>query len=211
VRSTPIRVIKVGGSLFDLCDLPKRLHTWLGQQSAAHNVLLAGGGALVDQVRRWHAGGLIDEQAAHWMCVDLMSVTARLLHGWLPTSTLVADDRQLCRRVGPVGDTVFEPAAWMRQAEPNLPGVRLPATWETTSDAIAGRLAVTLGADELVLLKSTSPDRDHGDLRDLSSMGIVDKTLHLLSASLPVVRLVNVREQPPTECLIDSHLPPSRT
>jgi len=34
----PIRVVKVGGSLFDLPDLAERLHNWLGEQTPAHQV-----------------------------------------------------------------------------------------------------------------------------------------------------------------------------
>ncbi len=72
----PIRVVKVGGSLFDFPNLTTRLHAWLDDQAPAHHVLLAGGGALVDQVREWRAMRPLSDSAAHWMCVDLLTVTA---------------------------------------------------------------------------------------------------------------------------------------
>jgi aspartokinase-like uncharacterized kinase len=84
-----IRVVKVGGSLFDLPDLPQRLWAWLAAQPRAHNVLMAGGGPLVEQVRTWNRQCAIDETAAHWMCVDLLTVTAHMLHAWLPEIPLV--------------------------------------------------------------------------------------------------------------------------
>ena len=59
-----IRVVKVGGSLLDLPQLPQKLRMWLAAQSPAHNVLVVGGGPLVEQVRTWHAETGIDESMA---------------------------------------------------------------------------------------------------------------------------------------------------
>jgi aspartokinase-like uncharacterized kinase len=192
-----IRVVKVGGSLLDLPDLPQRLRLWLAAQSPAHNVLLAGGGPLVDQVRTWHRQCAIDETAAHWICVDLLTVTAHVLHAWLPEIPLVEDDCLLCQRVGEDGATIFGPAPWMRHAEPGLPGTWLPTSWETTSDSIAGRLAVALRADEFVLLKSDLPKRRAGrELSALAAVGYIDPILALMAPDLPPTRLVNLRANP---------------
>lgn len=195
-----IRVIKVGGSLFDLPRLPHRLRGWLARQPPAHNVLIAGGGALVEQVRSWSAAELIDDAAAHWMCVDLLTVTAHTLHAWLPEIPLIENDCLLCQRVGEPGATIFGPAPWMRHAEPRLPGVWLPTGWETTSDAIAGRLAAALAADELVLLKSVLPERQTMiDLPALAAVGYIDPVLAEMAPDLPPVRLVNFRAEPASE------------
>lgn len=195
-----IRVVKVGGSLFDVPELPERLRRWLAAQSAAHHVLVAGGGLLVDQVRKWGAAEPIDEAAAHWMCVDLLTVTAHVLHAWLPEIPLVEDDRLLCQRVGTVGATIFGPAPWMRHSEPGLPGVWLPCSWDTTSDAIAGRLATALAADEFVLLKSRLPrPRAAVELSTLAATGYVDPMLAQMAAELPSTRLVDFRALPPQE------------
>jgi len=195
-----IRVVKIGGSLLDVLALPDMLRKWLSAQSPAHHVLVAGGGPLVEQIRAWHADAPIDEAAAHWMCVDLLTVTAHLLHAWLPEIPLVEDDRLLCQRVGLVGVTIFGPAPWMRHAEPGLPGTWLPCGWETTSDSIAGRLAVALAADEFVLLKSRLPRaRAAVELSALAAIGYVDPMLAQMSAELPPVRLVNFRASPPAE------------
>jgi aspartokinase-like uncharacterized kinase len=192
-----IRVVKVGGSLLDLPDLPGRLRQWLAAQPLAHNVLIAGGGPLVEQVRLWNRASSVDETAAHWMCVDLLTVTAHLLHAWLPEVPLVESDGLLCQRVGSEGATIFGPAPWMRHAEPGLPGVWLPTSWDTTSDSIAGRLAVTLRADEFVLLKSDLPKRRAGrELSALAAVGYIDPILALLAPELPPTRLVNLRSDP---------------
>lgn len=193
-----IRVVKLGGSLFDLPQLPARLRAWLAAQPPAHQVIVAGGGPLVEQVRSWHAGEAIDDEAAHWMCVDLLRVTARVLHAWLPEIPLVEDDRLLDSRIGKHGATILGPARWMRHAEPGLAGTRLPSSWETTSDSIAGRLAAALAADELVLLKSALP-RTPVDLRALAAVGFVDPMMAQLSLELPPTRVVDLRADPPVE------------
>ncbi|MCC6494368.1 MAG: hypothetical protein IT424_15255 [Pirellulales bacterium] len=198
-----IRVVKLGGSLLDLPGLPQVLRSWLRAQPPAHNVLVPGGGPLVDQIRDWNAAGPVDEATAHWMCVDLLTVTAHLLHAWLPEIPLVEDDRLLCQRVGEPGATIFGPAPWMRHSEPGLPGTWLPTNWETTSDSIAGRLAVALRADEFVLLKSALPRR--GASRELSALaasGYIDPVLAKMAPELPPTRLVNLRCDPLVEARV---------
>ena len=199
-RPSCIRVVKVGGSLFDLPDLPERLLAWMERQTPAHHVLVAGGGELVETIRKWHRQRALDATAAHWMCVDLMTVSAHFLHDRLPQVPLVEDDRLLCQRVGEQGVTIFGPAPWMRSAEPALPGVWLPSDWVTTSDAIAGRLAVALRAHEFVLMKSVLPPRRSGwELSALAASEFIDPILAQMAPELPTTRLVNMRSQPPAE------------
>ena len=198
-----IRVVKVGGSLFDLPDLGQRLRDWLGCQRPAHNVLIAGGGPLVEQIRAWHADEPIEDAAAHWMCVDLLTVTAHMLHAWMPEIPLVEDDCLLCQRVGEPGATIFGPAPWMRHSEPGLPGTWLPSNWETTSDSIAGRLAAALLADEFVLMKSALPRRKTSrELSALAAVGYIDSVLAQMAPELPPTRLVNLRALPPIEARV---------
>jgi aspartokinase-like uncharacterized kinase len=190
---TVIRVIKVGGSLFDLPDLPDRLRTWLAAQGAGHNVLLAGGGPLVEQIRSWNHMSALDDARAHWMCVDLLTVTAQLLNARLPELAIVDEESTLRDRLSTAGTTVFCPASWLRASEPHVAGLRLPCNWDVTSDAIAGRLAVVLAADELVLLKSRLPGDSAGGLDELAAAGFVDRFLPRMAADLPIVRSVDLR------------------
>lgn len=198
----PIRVVKVGGSLFDIPDLAERLHDWLAKQEPAHHVLVAGGGPLVENLRQLDAIRPIGEAAAHWMCVDLMTVTAHFLQDRLRSVPLIEDDRLLCQRLGERACTIFGPANWLRHSEPYLPGIKLPTGWEVTSDSIAARLAIVLQADELVLLKSSVPV-DIARLQGLVNSGSVDPMLAQLSSELPPTKLIDIRSRPHSTIDVD--------
>ena len=82
----PIRVVKVGGSLFGFTEFVQAWNGWLAEQPPAVNVLIAGGGKLADVIREADAAWGLGEEAAHWLCVDVMGVSARLLATLLPKS-----------------------------------------------------------------------------------------------------------------------------
>lgn len=190
-RTKPKRVIKVGGSLFDLPDLGERVHGWLEAQPSACNIFVAGGGRLADEVRRQHALCPLDESRAHWLCLDAMDMMAHILHQRLIGSLLsekIADVRE-----PRAPKTIFKIGEWVKLFEPMKynPGTRLPETWDVTSDSIAARLAVCLGAAELVLLKSADPPSR--DLQELAEKDYVDKFLPQLAGELPPWRCVNLR------------------
>jgi aspartokinase-like uncharacterized kinase len=187
-----IRVVKIGGSLFDLPKLPDRVRRWLAAQPAGHDVLLAGGGPLAEQIRIWNLMSALDDETAHWMCVDLLTVSAQLLKARLPEIALIEDERSLHDRLKEPGTTIFSPARWLRESEPSAAGQKLPWNWDGTSDSIAGRLAAVLKADELVLFKSSLPS-GATCLGELSAAGYVDAFLPKLAAELPPIRAVDLR------------------
>jgi 5-(aminomethyl)-3-furanmethanol phosphate kinase len=188
-----VQVIKVGGSLLESPGLALRLQRFFNRHRDCHRVVITGGGKLVEQIRWWHAERPIDEETAHWMCIDLMSITARLLWTRLPELTLADNDCHLLSRLNSPGITLFAPAQWLRSSEPRLPGTKLSATWDTTSDAIAGRLAIVLGAERLTLLKSAPPPAEANDLAALAAAGYVDGMLARLATELPPLELLNLR------------------
>lgn len=155
----PVRVVKVGGSLFALPDLAARLQIWLAAQAPAVNVLLAGGGRLADAVRDWDQRFDLGQDQSHWLCVDLLDVTTRFISCLLPGS-IVCDDWELpIRHSRDISQTIcLLPSRFLRTAENRLPGPKLPYSWDVSSDSIAARLADALNASELVLLKSRLPD-----------------------------------------------------
>ena len=183
------RVIKVGGSLFDLPDLGERVQAWLDQQSRARNIFVAGGGRLADEIRRQHDLRPLDDFRAHWLCVDAMDIMAHVLHKRLVGSNL-------CAKISSVREikstnTIFKAGKWLRFGEPIHAGTRLTESWDITSDSIAARLAICIGANEFLLMKSADPPGH--DLHQLSELGYVDKFLPKLAGELPPWRIVNLR------------------
>ncbi len=199
-----IRVVKVGGSLFDLPDLAGRLSSWLAEQTPATALLVAGGGPIADQVRQLDLRFQLTPEAAHQMAVWAMRIHARTLLElldeacWLPsvdrvhggaagqTDATCVDDGS-----GRLCTWILDPVLFVERDERMVqPDPPLPCGWHVTSDSIAARVAQVVRADELVLLKS----------RDATDAGVegdelVDPYFHNLVPTIPVVRSVNLRKR----------------
>jgi aspartokinase-like uncharacterized kinase len=195
----PVRVAKVGGSLFDLPDLGKRLLTWIDVQPPALTVLLAGGGAMADVIRHAQPLHRLNDKTAHWLCIETLGVTAHWLAAVLgdsPVLRRLAEVEQLTTENQP-NSLVFDPRTFLHEDEANLDGQRLPDDWSATSDSIAARLAFALRADELVLLKSQPAPKDD-DLQQLADIGYVDAFFPQAAQHLPRVQFVSLRTWTPS-------------
>lgn len=195
MNPTSIRVVKVGGSLLSWADVPVTLQDWLGRQTAMHNVLLPGGGEFADIVRLADKRFGLDEVESHWICVELLHATSRLLASLLPDSKLISRWtylEHLLKKQSNSEHLILDPVEFLCELEQSAPGEKLPYSWETTSDSIAARVAFCLGADELVLLKSVTR-RSGGNLKTLAKLGLVDKFFARAGNVLCTVRIVNLR------------------
>jgi aspartokinase-like uncharacterized kinase len=182
-------VVKVGGSLFDLPDLGPRLAAWLAQQRRASeraHVLVPGGGAAADVVRvldRCHGLG---EERSHRLALQAMSLNAHFLANLLERAVVVADTEALRRSLDQDFLPVLDAAAFLAA------DMVLPHTWDATSDSVAARLAVLLGARELVLLKSTPPPAV-ADWEEAGRLGFVDSVFAAMVTPSLRVRGVDLR------------------
>lgn len=193
-RKLPLRVVKVGGSLFDLPDLRERLWSWLDAQPLAINILLAGGGELADVIRRADERHGLGESTSHWLCVELLSVTANWLARLIGQSQAVSSPAvavYLCMSEPAV--VVFDPRHFLGLDGRRASTEDVPESWKYTSDSISARLAIALHADELVLLKSCAPP-DYERVEQLANAGYVDEYLPSLAAQVPQVRFENLRD-----------------
>jgi aspartokinase-like uncharacterized kinase len=188
------RVIKLGGSLLDLDGLVPRLRHWLAAQPAATDVTVVGGGRLADTVREAFVRHQLGEEAAHWLCVRLLGVTAELVHRLFPESRLVERFAELSSDARADQLVFFQAERFLRIEEPCLFPAPLPHTWDVTSDSIAARLATLLRAGELVLLKSGLP-ADGATASDAARDGYVDGHFPVAAAGLPIIRCVNLRSE----------------
>jgi aspartokinase-like uncharacterized kinase len=180
-----VRVVKVGGSLLNWPPLPRALLEWLGSQPAAANVLIAGGGELAEAIRRADQLFGLGEETAHWLCVDALGTTARLLAALhRPPLPLVSSFSTLQGWLAraEAKTLVLDPRDFLTQHEQHLPGRPLPHTWDVTSDSISARLAEVLAADDLVLLKSADPPKAASN-EELADNGYVDAYFPFAAAS----------------------------
>jgi 5-(aminomethyl)-3-furanmethanol phosphate kinase len=190
-RST-CRVVKLGGSLLDLPDLPSRLRDWLQRQPKKPTVLLVGGGRMVDMLRAADRLHELGETVSHWLCIRVMTIHAEMLAALLPEAVLRRSLAQWAA-TAPPSLAILDPWAFLREEEPQLAGGPLPASWQVTSDSIAARFAQAIGAGELTLLKS-APFRQGSTLAEAAATGYLDSLLPSLRGPMPPIRWVDLRK-----------------
>jgi aspartokinase-like uncharacterized kinase len=192
--STLLRIVKVGGSLFEQADLSDRLQRWIAHQPPGMTVLLAGCGELGESVRKFDKRFQLGEARSHALCIELLGVTAQLLASLLPEAKLCSDWRAILERTVATpmnAPVVFHPVAFLRDAEPVSPGEVLPLSWDVSTDSIAARFAELVRADDLVLLKSRLPP-PFTLLDELADCNYVDRYFPWAVKPLAEVRFVNL-------------------
>lgn len=195
-----LRIVKVGGSLLTMPDLLERMTNWLSGEPRFNTLLIVGGGPLVDSVRELAALREYDSEFLHWLCVDLLDTSFRLMAAQLPNAIAMATKAALDREMDQwrrEGDCVpklgiVSVSAYYRQDEPRTLPIELPLTWDTTTDSLSALLAHRTRADELVLLKSCDVPAD-ADWFELADRGVVDRAFPMASRGLKHVRCVNLR------------------
>lgn len=184
-------VIKVGGSLLAEPGAIRQIADWLAvtARSEQTRMLIAGGGETVDAIRRIDAANPLSPAAAHWAAIAVMDANALLLADLLltdgPANFEIADQIP-----STAGDSIFQCGRLLREVEPSADGEQLTIGWQTTSDAIAARLAVISGA-RLVLLKH-SLLATYDSLAEAAAAGVIDPETPRIAASLASTRLIGV-------------------
>jgi 5-(aminomethyl)-3-furanmethanol phosphate kinase len=149
----------VGGSHGAKPTALRRLMRALARQARCHFlVVVPGGGAFADVVRRADRRFALGESAAHWMAILAMDQYGYLLADLAPGSTIARRRSELV----PGRLNILAPSAWLLRADP------LPHSWDVTSDSIAAWFARKLGARRLMLVKHEDgfigPDRGPGSM-----------------------------------------------
>ena len=181
-----VTVLKLGGSLLDLADLPDRLRAAFAKLDVDRPLLICGGGEAANVVRRWHDAHRLDEEQSHWLALDSIRLNQRLMLTLIPELELVSN-------------RAAAESAWTRGRVPLLDllsfvsieeaahdvGVKpLPHTWDVTSDSLAAWVAIRWPARRLVLLKSAElpPFESHSQAAEA---GLVDDFFPDLQPDLP--------------------------
>src|SRR5262249_4278307 len=132
------------------------------------------------------------EETAHWLALRALTINADLLAALLPGACVI-DGPDLAELVWEQGRRPVLDALAFCESDETGAG-RLPPTWAGTSDSNAARVAVTAGAQELVLLKSAPPPP--GDVAAWAAAGYVDAWLpRVLTGSGVRVRAVDLRAE----------------
>lgn len=160
-----MRVVKLGGSLLRDPLLP----AWLDRIARAGRcAVVPGGGAFADAARAAQAHWRVDDVAAHNMAVLGMAQFAHLLHGLAPRLALADSTDGLHAHLAAGRAAIWLPLALQREAADAL------TRWDVTSDSLAAWLALRLGANELVLVKSCAVPAA-ATPAELAAAGIVDR------------------------------------
>jgi aspartokinase-like uncharacterized kinase len=184
----PVRVIKLGGSLLGWPELTSRVRAWLACQPPAANILIVGGGPIVEKLRELDREHQFSPAAAHWLSIRAMSLTAAIVAELLEEAILVSSLEPL--RLSPsAGLQILDVERFLREDQGSEGA--LPCGWHVTSDSIAARVATVLNASELVLLKSVLPASE-SSREAWSRTGFVDAHFARASSAL-AVRSVNLR------------------
>jgi aspartokinase-like uncharacterized kinase len=164
-----VRVVKVGGSLYDWPELGQRLDHFLAD---VPTLIVPGGGLFADAVRAFDRIHGLPDRVSHDEAIRAMSLASRCLASIIPGAS--RDDGGLRR--------IIDVAVWPQQD--------WPVRWDWTSDSIAARIARDVGAELLVLLKSCDPPAGRW-----SDSGYVDACFAREVANAAyAVRAVNLRD-----------------
>ena len=155
--------------------------------------MIVGGGQAADLVRGFDQIHGLGETAAHELALESLNLTSRLVAMLLPESeiveTLTGIEDVWARQKLPI----FAPGVFMSSVDPNLPDP-LPRTWQTTTDSIAARVARTIAADRLVLLKSGPLPR--GKNRGEAALsGYLDQEFPKASEVFATIDIINLRDE----------------
>lgn len=188
-------VVKLGGSLLMWRDLPSRLTKFLEwcKAEGALAILVTGGGDLANFVRDMdHCHGM-DHRLSHDLAIRAMDLTSHCLAGLLPQHLQVVDHFAAFPDAWNAGRTpVMAPFRFLAEYDSTHENA-LPASWRVTSDSIAARIAETVGAHDLVLLKS----RDvlpGTSIRQAVHHGLVDPMLPEIASKITRVLTLNFRD-----------------
>ncbi len=187
-------IVKVGGSLLTLPDLAMRLRKMFAVLAADRIFVVGGGGEAAELVRKWDLIHRLDEEVAHWLAIDSMSLTGSLLAGLLNEATLVADHQSAENNVARGGVAILAPRLILDelhdgQREP------LPVGWDCTSDSIAGWIATQWNVDSLVLAKSVDAPNDCSMSSESEAASVDANFDSIVGGRLPVY-WCNVRTNP---------------
>ena len=189
----PVAIVKVGGSLFPPEQTSSRLHELLTSLDDRRILIIMGGGAGADAVRRLDRAHNIGDERAHHLAIAAMDANAVRLSQALPHATIVTDRIQA--RAAWAGDRlpILLASRFLQTEEQSADNV-LPRSWNVTSDSIAAWTAHRWPSSHLVLAKSSNLPADASIAR-AAECGLVDLEFPRAACGIGCVQWVNLRSE----------------
>lgn len=185
-------VVKLGGSLLALDDLPGRWRRFAQQWRDDRLLLVVGGGSTADLVRRWDVLYQLDASRSHWLALRAMQLNSHLVAAILEGTEVVVDAAGGETAWQAARQPIVDPLGWLDQRWRH--GQTTPTDWSFTSDSIAAQIAADLRAARLTLLKST--DWLGGDdWQAAAARGVVDGRFASVAAAAGEISIVNLRSE----------------
>ncbi|MAG94569.1 MAG: uridylate kinase [Planctomycetaceae bacterium] len=186
-----VTVFKLGGSLLELPDLAQRLACLLTGPRLARPLLVVGGGAVADLVRRWDAVHDVGSHVAHDLALSAMALNEQLVARLLPASRIVRTPTEAVAAWSAEEVAILNCRGYLQEVE-GCGVADLPHTWDATSDSIAAWVSLCWPARELVLLKSVDlPDAT--TTQQASEAKLVDACFPRFAARIESVAWINLR------------------
>lgn len=187
-------IYKIGGSLLDLPGLTETLRQVLTRHAGSPALLVPGGGTPANAVRDWDRVHELRDEPAHDLALAAMDLSGLLLATLVPELRLVRSVQQVQMAAddGVTGLLCADCFLKSAEAQGHEP---LERSWRVTSDSIAAWTARVVGADELVLVKSTSLPVGLS-LSEAARSGFVDEAFPEVAQPLNHIGWINARRQP---------------
>lgn len=191
-----LTVWKIGGSLLDWAELPDRLAERLEREDAGRGRVLfvVGGGPAADWIRDLDRRHGLGEVRSHRLALRSLDLTARVFED-------LVRDRIGARVIEDGGSpgmaregdrrAILAPRAFLERWDGEASD-RLRECWDATTDSIAARIAVRLGAG--LLLAKSAPLPAGWDRGRAAEAGLVDAMFPETSRSLARVAYLNLRD-----------------
>ena len=191
--ATPVRVLKLGGSLLTWLGLRDALRAWRQRNPYSLDLLIVGGGKAAEWVREADEIHQLGDDAAHQLAIQAMQLNAQLAESLWPEALALTRLDAIQQDHIPSGFWILQPWPLLTDQEQERYGDVLPHSWNVTSDSIAAWVAKAIDAEELVLFKSSLPADT--DIRQCAVNAYVDPYFPATAQGVHCIRAVNLRSE----------------
>jgi len=167
-------VVKLGGSLLMLPDLAERLHAVVKLLHPQKVLIVVGGGAAADEIRRLDDVACPTAAQTHWNAIAAMTYNAGILSrvGGCPP---VVSSRLEAATSWQQHDAILLNTTTFLREEQTQHSRSLPESWSVTSDSISAFVALHWPAKHVVFCKSCDLTSPH--IERLCQDGLLDEWL----------------------------------